>query len=91
MTTQYSIAKARDRLPSLVHQVEQGPAVELTRRGRPVAVLLSIAEYRSLRHDRPDFLEAVQQFRGESDLEGLRADETWEDVRDRAPGREPSL
>ena len=91
MTTQYSIAKARDRLPALVHQVEQGPAVELTRRGRPVAVLLSITEYRNLRRDRPSFLEAVQQFRQETDLEGLATEDPWSDVRDRSPGRDPAL
>src|SRR4051812_12210118 len=48
---QTSIADARDRLASLVHDVEEGPAVEITRRGRPVAVLVSYHEYQRLLGD----------------------------------------
>lgn len=43
MSKQCSITAARNSLTALVHQVEKGPPVELTRRGRPVAVLLSVA------------------------------------------------
>jgi hypothetical protein len=32
-TKQYSIAKARDQLTQIVHSVERGSKVELTRRG----------------------------------------------------------
>ena len=39
--TQYSIAQARDRFTQLVHEVEQGETVEVTRRGQRVAVLVS--------------------------------------------------
>lgn len=42
---QYSIAQARDQLPQLVHTAEQGTPVELTRRGKQVAVILSAKEY----------------------------------------------
>ena len=36
-----SIADARNRLPALVHQAEAGEAVTITRRGKPVAVVIS--------------------------------------------------
>ena len=58
MLKQYSIAVARNRPPVIVHDVEVGPAVVLTRRGKPVVVLLSIDEYK-MRRDRPDFFEAL--------------------------------
>ena len=48
MLKQYSIAKARDHFTSLVRTVERESAVELTRRGKPVAVILSIREYERL-------------------------------------------
>ena len=47
MQKQFSIAEAKNRLPTIVHSVENGPPVELTRRGKPVAVLLSIQEIRT--------------------------------------------
>lgn len=91
MTKQYSIATARNSLPALVHSVENGPPVELTRRGRPVAVLLSLLEYDRLRHGKPDLWEAIQDFRRTTDLDGLDIDEVYAGVRDRSPGREPEL
>jgi antitoxin Phd len=44
MLEQYSIAKARNHFTSLVRAVERESATELTRRGKPVAVMLSIQE-----------------------------------------------
>ena len=50
MQKQFSIAEAKNRLPTLVHYVEKGPSVKLTRWGKPVAVLLSIEEYEILQY-----------------------------------------
>ncbi len=91
MQKQYSIAAARNKLPALVHDIEKGPPVELTRRGKPVAVLLSIGEYQRLRRDKPDLWQAIRSFREETDLAELDAEGVWVDLRDRAPGREPEL
>lgn len=49
MKDQISIAEAKNKLPSIIHYVEKGPNIQLTRRGKPVAVLLSIREYKRLR------------------------------------------
>ena len=62
---QYSIAQARSSLPSLVHAAEQGEPVELTRRGRAVAVILSVMEYQKLTGKKPDFYEALLGWRKE--------------------------
>jgi antitoxin Phd len=55
MEDQYSIAEAKNRLPSIIHSVEKGPSVKFTRRGRPVAVLVSIAEYERLHRQKGNF------------------------------------
>jgi prevent-host-death family protein len=44
MSKQYSIAEARRNLPTLVNEVESGTEVELTRRGTPVAVVVSLED-----------------------------------------------
>ena len=44
----YSIAAAKNNLSGLVHEVEQGHPVRLTRRGKPVAVLISTEQYERL-------------------------------------------
>jgi len=48
MTT-VSIAEAKNQLPRIVQQAETGDPVHITRHGKPVAVLVSEAEYERLR------------------------------------------
>lgn len=93
MTKQYSIAEARSRLPGIVHDVESGPPVELTRRGRPVAVVMSLVEYRRLTAEKKGGVwERIEDFRRRMDIENLDIPpETWEGLRDRSPGRAVEL
>ena len=88
MASQYSISEARNKLPNLVREVSNGPPVELTRRGRPVAVLLSINEFQRLTSGKVDLWAAIQQFRTRQDISDLDVDQIYGDVRDRSPGRE---
>ena len=90
MAKKYSIAEARDNFPGVVHEVEGGARVELTRRGKPVAVLMGIAEYEHLAEGRRDFWEAYEEFRREFDLTrlGIDPEEIFGNVRDPSPGRE---
>jgi prevent-host-death family protein len=89
---QYSIAQARDQLPQLVHQAEQGKLVELTRRGKRVAVILSAEEYDRL-SQKGDFGKSLAAFRERLAIEEIEIDpdEIFKDVRDRSPGREVIL
>ena len=48
MNGTYSIAAAKNNLSVLVHEAEQGHPVRLTRRGKPVAVLISTQQYERL-------------------------------------------
>jgi len=84
----YSIAEARDHLSELVHAAESDGPVTLTRRGRPVAVVVAEEEYQRLRATRPGFWDAVSAFRRSVDISDLDVDEVYRDVRDRSPGRE---
>ena len=92
MQRQYSIAEARDHLPGLVHEVEQHGPVELTRRGKPVAVVLSWREYQLLTKpntSKESWWDSVQRWRREFNPEELWADgDPFEGVRDRSPGRD---
>lgn len=62
MSQYYSIAEARSHLSTIVYQAEAGQRVELTRRGKSVAVVLSIGEFARLRAERRRFSDAYQRF-----------------------------
>jgi len=92
MTKQIAIAEARANLPALLREVECGAAVELTRRGKPVAVLLSVHEYQRLTEPKGGFGKALREFREKYDLEEMWKDgDPFEGVRDRSPGRDVVL
>jgi len=50
----YSIAEAKQDLPAIVHEVERTGRARITRRGRPVVVMLSIAELQRLESARKE-------------------------------------
>ena len=87
----YSISEARKRLPSLVRETEKGDAISLTRRGEPVAVLVSTEEYSKLTSKKTDLAVELDRFRKDSDLTELNISEIYQDVRDRSPGRDVKL
>ena len=86
-----SISEARENLPSLVRDAERGDAVTLTRRGEPVAVLISTERYRAHARSSIPFGQALDEFRDSSDLVELDIETIYEDVRDRSPGRDVPL
>ena len=89
MEQQFSIAEAKNKLTAIIHAVENGPAVKLTRYGRPVAVLLSASEYDRLRGGQGKFwseLVALRKIIDEGGVEITGAD--FEGLRDPSPGRD---
>ena len=85
------ITEAKNALTALVHQAEAGKPVRLTRRGKPVAVLVSEEAYRRLEAgaaQQSDLWEFVERWRAAlpADWEGITAEEaqSW---RDRTLGR----
>ena len=93
MTDKHSIAEARRNLPKLVRAVEHGMAVELTRRGKPVAVLIGCKRFERLASSRRSFVTAYQVFRNESDLTELvlDPDKLFARQREKTPGRDVRL
>jgi prevent-host-death family protein len=90
---QHSIAEARNSLPTLVREAESGKAVELTRRGEPVAVLIGRRQYERLTMKYRGFSEAYREFKREVDLDELGIDpgELFAGTRDAVKGREVDL
>src|SRR3546814_18798497 len=73
-----SIADARNRLTELLHGTEDGQSVQVTRRGQPVAVLLSETEYLRLKSAAAgavDFAAWVRRWREQlpAGIEGISA------------------
>jgi prevent-host-death family protein len=91
MLKRYSITQAKSNLSHLVGEVEKGDRVELTRRGKTVAVLIGVESPEALSQGEVrGFREAYQEFLRTHDLVTLNIDpdEIWGDVRDPSPGRD---
>lgn len=92
MQKQFSIAEAKNRLPRIVHYVEKGRHVELTRRGKPVAMLLSIQEYKRLNRKFTGFWGAISKFRRRVEDEGIDiSGKDFKGLRDRSYGKNLEL
>jgi prevent-host-death family protein len=92
MAKQFSIAEAKGKLPSIIHSVEDGPSVQLTRHGKPVAVLLSIREYELLMLKKKGFWSALMEFRNAIEKEDIKiTDDDFKGLRDTSFGREREL
>jgi prevent-host-death family protein len=92
MSHRYSIAQARTSLPTIVDQAEAGLTVELTRRGKPVAVVVSLQEFERSRTDRARFGQVYKDFLDKHVLKdiGLEPDFVTS-LRDKGVGRKVSL
>ena len=92
MSKRYSIADARRNLPTLVNEVESGAEVQLTRRGRPVAVVVSLEEYERLKAPRTNFAEAYRAFRSKfPEVGGGINPRYFRGIRERGRGRQVDL
>ena len=92
MARRYSIAEARSRLPTLVDEAQAGHEVELTRRGRPVAVLVSRDAFERLRGQRATFKDAYRAFLKHHAVEELGVDADFAvSARDTSRGRKVVL
>ena len=92
MPRRYTIAEARARLPALIDEAEAGADVELTRRGEPVAVVVSLREFERLRGKRRDFGDAYRTFLETHSLAEIGGAEDFAgSTRDRTSGRKVIL
>ena len=85
-----SLEEAKERLPSLLREVEAGKAVRITRRGRTVAIVLSVKEYESLvaaAKGRPSLKEAISRYRESACFGWELSPEEVDEWRDPSEGR----
>ena len=77
MSQSFSIARAKAMLPQLVHEAEAGTAIRITRRGQPVAMLVSIEEYQRMAPRKGTFWDNLDAFRARHGLleDGVEASE----------------
>jgi prevent-host-death family protein len=88
----YSVADARAHLPDILDEVQSGKEVQLTRRGRPVAVVLSPERLDALRGDRTSFGDAYRAFAKGHGPEVIALEpDFFDSLRDRASGRKVRL
>jgi prevent-host-death family protein len=83
------MTQASRHLPDILNFVEQGHSVELTRRGRAVAIVVSVSEYQLLHNQsHGDFWRALQAFRHQDTNDFAEWHEALADVRETTVGRE---
>lgn len=71
-----SIAHAKNNLPQLIHDVEKGKPVRVTRHGCPAAVLVSAELFASMTDRRYAFAASLQRFRKQHHADLLSPDES---------------
>ena len=92
MAKRYSVAEARSSLATIVDQVEAGQEIELTRRGKAVAVVVSLRELARLRGERVPFGDAYKRFLTMHALHDVGLDDgAFSAVRDTGTGRKVTL
>jgi prevent-host-death family protein len=92
MSKSYSVADARAHLPDILDEVEAGKDVQLTRRGRPVALVLSPERYEMLRSEYTNFADTYRAFLSRHTAKEIGLEPSFLDsLRDREPGRRVRL
>ncbi len=92
MAKSYSVADARAYLPAILDDVEAGKEIELTRRGRTVAIVISSKKCEALRREQANFAAGYHAFVDWHLVAeiGLEAD-FFESLRDQATGHKVRL
>jgi prevent-host-death family protein len=92
MPKTYSVAEARAHLPDILDEVAAGREVQLTRRGAPAAVVISVDTYEALRGESLSFRDTYRAFLERHSSEELALDRAFVDaLRDRRPARKVRL
>lgn len=83
-----TIAEAKNNLSQLIHQLESDDAIHLTRHGKPVAVMLSEANYQKLTHKDNNLYQAIQQWRTKLESDSALTEIELKNIRVASQGRE---
>ena len=83
-----TMTEARASFAKVLTRAEHGHPVEVTRGGKPVAVIVSLDQYRDAEARAGSPSTALRRFMAGLDTRVLRERDPWEDVRDRSVGRD---
>ncbi|MFI3199346.1 MAG: type II toxin-antitoxin system Phd/YefM family antitoxin [Methylococcaceae bacterium] len=83
-----SIAEAKNNLSQLIYQLESDEPIHLTRHGKPVAVMLSEANYQKLTHKDNSLYQAIQQWRTQLTSDSALTEIELKNLRMASQGRE---
>lgn len=92
MSKRMTTAQARRDFAKVLRSAERGIPVEVMRNGQPIAVVISMGQYREVQGAAKPTLSAfIAEFRASVDPRDLEGPDPWADVRDRSAGREVDL
>lgn len=84
-----SIAEAKNNLSHLIHELDTEEAIQLTRHGKPVAVMMSEAHYKKLRSPTSSLNTAILNWRNQQDtLSDGFSEDALQSMRTEAKGRD---
>ncbi|MDO9167624.1 MAG: type II toxin-antitoxin system Phd/YefM family antitoxin [Methylobacter sp.] len=83
-----TIAEAKNNLSQLINQLGSDEPIHLTRHGKPVAVMLSEANYQKLTHKDNSLYQAIQQWRNQLDSNIALTETELKCMRATSQGRE---
>ena len=90
-----ALYEAKNKLTGIVRQAENGEIIELTRHGKPVAVLIGSEGYKTLKKGMKSFSGLLDAFNSEwpagSDETGQEPEDPFRDIRSRDTGRTVEL
>lgn len=90
-STRVSFTEARRNFARLIKLAEHGNAIEITRRGEPVAVLIAASAYAAITGEHPSFIETATRVHGRMGVDDLGiGDADFDDLREPSTGREIS-
>jgi antitoxin Phd len=88
MTRKVSVAEAKNNLPSIIHEVEEGSRVEITRHGKSVAVVVATTDYERLREKGKGLWSDLKKMRNIMASEGIVVDDLdFQSLRETSSGR----
>lgn len=82
-----AISTLKNHLPEIVHQAESGEDIQITRHGKPVAVMVSLNRYQQAFGEKKGIYQAIMRWREENpdctgftdeELQAMRNDESHE-------------
>ena len=88
MTRKVSVAEAKNNLPSIIHEVESGTYVEITRHGKSVVIVIATGDFQRLSEKGRGLWKDLRRVRNIMASEGIAiTEDDYRPLRDTSNGR----